>query len=113
MSTNKRIKQIRQELGLSQAAFAKGISISNGYIAGLELGNRNVNDRIIKLICAAYNVNENWLKTGDGSMFIKAVDPRTEHATAIFKQLNPKFQDYVLDQIEKLLKMQEQDEKDD
>ena len=37
MSINQRIKLLRQELNLSQAKFAKKISISNGYIAGIEL----------------------------------------------------------------------------
>lgn len=108
MSINQRIKQVRQELGLSQAKFASDISISNGYIAGIELENRKVNERIVKLICATYNVNENWLKTGEGSIFHASPDPRAEHAMAIFKRLNPEFQNYALDQIEKLLELQEQ-----
>ena len=58
MSIHERISEIRQALGLSQAKFAKDISISSGYVAGLELGHRKVNDQLIKLICAQYNVNE-------------------------------------------------------
>lgn len=68
MTINQRVKQVRQALNLSQAKFAKEISISNGYIAGIELENRNVNDRIIKLISATFNVNEHWLRTGEGDM---------------------------------------------
>ena len=62
MSIHERIREIRQALGLSQAKFAKDISISSGYVAGLELGNRKVNNRMIKLICTQYNVNEAWLR---------------------------------------------------
>lgn len=40
MFIHERIREIRQALGLSQAKFAKDISISSGYVAGLELGNR-------------------------------------------------------------------------
>lgn len=69
MDINKRIKELRQELGLSQPIFAQRISISNGYIAAIELGNRRVNDRIIKLVCSEFNVNEDWLRTGEGEMF--------------------------------------------
>lgn len=58
MSIHERIREIRQALGLSQAKFAKDIFIFSGYVAGLELGHRKVNDRLIKLICAQYNVNE-------------------------------------------------------
>ena len=61
MTINHRIKQVRKSLGLSQAKFAGAISISNGYIADIELGNRVVNDRIVKLICFTFNVSEDWL----------------------------------------------------
>lgn len=71
MDINKRIKELRQEIGLSQPAFAQRISISNGYIAAIELGNRRVNDRIIKLVCSEFNVNENWLRTGEGDPFVQ------------------------------------------
>ena len=69
MDINKRIKELRQALGLSQPAFAQRISISNGYIAAIELGNRRLNDRIIKLVCSEFNVSERWLRTGEGEMF--------------------------------------------
>lgn len=52
MSIHERIREIRQALGLSQSKFAKDIFILSGYVAGLELGHRKVNDRLIKLICA-------------------------------------------------------------
>jgi DNA-binding transcriptional regulator YiaG len=51
-TVNRRIKQVRETLGLSQMKFAKVIALSNGYLAGVEVGKRKVNDRIIKLICA-------------------------------------------------------------
>lgn len=106
MSINQRMKQVRQALGLSQAKFAAEISISNGYIAGIELEHRKVNERILRLVCVTYNVNETWLKTGEGDMFNSSPDPRAEQALAIFKRLNPEFQAYALDQIEKLLELQ-------
>jgi transcriptional regulator with XRE-family HTH domain len=106
MSINERIKQVRQSLNLSQAKFAKDISISNGYIAGIELGNRKVNDRIVKLICSAYGVNEMWLKTGEGKMFDSKLNAKLEQATTVFKQLKPEFQDYVMKQLDQLLALQ-------
>lgn len=106
MSIHERIREIRQALGLSQAEFAKDISISSGYVAGLELGNRKVNDRMIKLICTQYNVNEAWLRDGTGEMFRSASDSRLERIIALFHQLEPAFQDYVLEQTDRLLALQ-------
>jgi transcriptional regulator with XRE-family HTH domain len=103
---NERIKQLRRELGLSQVKFAEGISISNGYLAGLELGKRDVNERIAKLICAVYDVSEHWLKTGDGEMFLSAHSAKQVRAIDLFEELTPEFQDYALHQIGKLLELQ-------
>lgn len=106
MTTNERIKVVRSKLGLSQAKFAKAISISNGYIAGIELGKRNVNERIIKLIAITFNVSEEWLKNGNGDMFNEKPNQIAELAYATFKELKPEYQEYVLSQIEQLLEIQ-------
>lgn len=110
MTTNQRIKELRLKLGLSQAKFAKAISISNGYIAGLELGNRNVNDRLIKLICITFNVREEWLKNGSGNMFNEEPNQLADLAYATFKELKPEYQEYVLKQIDQLLQIQSKEE---
>jgi transcriptional regulator with XRE-family HTH domain len=70
MEMKDRIKELRKSIGISQPVFAKKISISKGYIANLELGQK-INDRIVKLICQEFNVNEDWLRTGNGTMFIE------------------------------------------
>lgn len=106
MTVNQRIKELRLKLGLSQAKFAKAISISNGYIAGLELGNRHVNERLIKLICITFNVREDWLKTGTGSIFNEEPNQLADRAYSTFKALKPEYQDYVLKQIDQLLEIQ-------
>lgn len=106
MSINERVKQVRQELSLSQAKFAKALSISNGYIAGIELGYNNVNDRIVKLICFTFHVSEEWLKNGEGSMFEQESGQLAELAFAQFKKLKPEYQDYIIKQIDLLLDIQ-------
>lgn len=109
MTMNQRLKELRQTLGLSQAKFAQAISISNGYIAGIELGNRNLNDRLIKLIVTEFNVNEEWLRTGEGAMFIEQPDQTAELAFATFRKLKPEYQQYILQQIDQLLEIQEKE----
>lgn len=69
---NTRLKQIRLSLNLSQEEFGKRIGIkSRAHISSLESGTRNITDRIISDLCKEFNVNENWLRTGNGEMFIK------------------------------------------
>lgn len=110
MSINQRVKEVRLSLKMSQAKFAKALSMSNGYIAGIELGNNKVNDRIVKLMYFILNVNEDWLKTGEGPMFLEEPDPMMELATSTFKQLKPTYKEYVLKQIDLLLEIQNKED---
>jgi hypothetical protein len=48
----------------SQVEFAQKILISNGFMAQLELGQRKLNERLIRLIKTTFGVNEAWLRTG-------------------------------------------------
>jgi transcriptional regulator with XRE-family HTH domain len=106
MSVNERIKAIRQAVKMSQVNFAKAVYISNGYLAEIELGNRRVNERLIQLICSAFAVNKHWLQTGEGRMFSSTPELKLERVVALFKELNPSFQDYALKQIDQLLELQ-------
>ncbi|MDR0442690.1 MAG: helix-turn-helix domain-containing protein [Treponema sp.] len=103
MTIGKRIKLLRQTLNMSQVEFAKSIYISNGYIAELECGHRKANDRIVHLITLTFGVNDKWLKTGDGDMFFKTPGEKLQRMMSLFNELPPKFQDYVMLQIEQLL----------
>lgn len=66
-----RIVQLRTALKLSQAKFAEKINLSRNFIGLVECGDRNLSDRTITDICQTFNVNEEWLRTGDGEMFRK------------------------------------------
>ena len=105
MTISKRIRNVRQTLNMSQVEFAKAIYISNGYIAELECEHRRVNDRIIHLISLTFGVSEKWLKTGEGDMFFKTPGEKLQRMVSLYNELPPKFQDYVTQQIEQLLKM--------
>lgn len=68
---NNRLKIIRTHLNLSQEEFGSRIGIkSRAHISSLESGSRNITDRIIKDLVSVYNVNEEWLRTGEGDMFL-------------------------------------------
>jgi len=103
MTINERIKLLRTTLQLSQAEFAKAVFISNGYIAELESANRKVNDRIIHLISLTFGVNETWLKYGKGDIFFSTPSEKLQRMTDLFNELPPRFQDYVMVQVEQLL----------
>ena len=39
------------------------------YLASIELGSVEVNDRTVKVICAEFKVDEHWLRTGEGEPY--------------------------------------------
>lgn len=68
---NDRIKEVREDQKLSRAAFGKRLGVSGDVINNLERGRVEAKDPIIKLICTEYSVNEDWLRTGNGSMYVE------------------------------------------
>lgn len=66
----KRIKRIRMENELTQQAFADRISMKQNSIALIETGKRNISDPALLNICREFDVNEDWLRTGEGEMFV-------------------------------------------
>lgn len=84
MEIFERLKYIRKTLNLTQKNFAKEIGLSQTSLGMIEVGDRKVQDRHIKTICSLFNIDENWLRTGEGEMFIKVED-------SIFKQLSEKY----------------------
>lgn len=63
-----RIKAVRKDSGLSQKEFADRLHLSRNFIALAETNVRNISQRTINDICREFNVNETWLRTGEGNM---------------------------------------------
>ena len=64
-----RLKELRKELGLTQEKFAKRLRMKRNSIANYEIGRNEPIDAVIALICREFNVNETWLRTGEGEKF--------------------------------------------
>lgn len=73
MSINQRIKTLRKKLNLIQQDFAKKIGVQRVTISWMEKEGNTITRQNVKIICDAFNVNEHWLRTGEGDMF-KPVD---------------------------------------
>lgn len=71
MSIGKRIKELRLALNLNQTDFAKPLGLTYGAIGGYENELRNVSEPSIIAICREYRVNEEWLRSGQGEMFVQ------------------------------------------
>lgn len=66
---NDRIRQIRKESGLTQTAFGERIGVKGNTVTGWETGIRAPSDAVVNSICREFNVNEHWLRTGEGDIY--------------------------------------------
>ena len=68
---NERIKKLRKALNLTQQEFAERLNIGRGTLANYEVGRNEPIDAVVSLICREFNVNEAWLRAGEGEMFVQ------------------------------------------
>lgn len=67
---NERIKAIIEALNIKKAEFSRRLSLSPPFVSELCSGAKAPSDRTISDICREFNVNEAWLRTGEGEMFV-------------------------------------------
>lgn len=67
---NERIALLRKTLGLSMRGFAESLGITASSVNKLEKGENNPSERTILLLCSEFGVSEEWLRRGDGDMFV-------------------------------------------
>lgn len=69
---NERIKQLRKALDLTQQKFAERLGVKRNTVGQWECGINALTDQVITSICREFNVNEEWLRTGSGEMFLQS-----------------------------------------
>lgn len=72
-----RIRLVRKDAGYNQEAFATELGLSRSMVVKVENGDAVFSDRAIRDICRLCNVNEEWLRTGVGDMYVPI--SRREH----------------------------------
>lgn len=101
-SACERFKEIRTFFDMRQCDFAKEIRTTQGHVSDIENKRKGVSDRVVEILCLKYNVNEEWLRTGVGEMFlynpeefgeicadIGANDPKARAAIMKYHKLSP------------------------
>lgn len=66
---SERFKQLRDRIGISQTEFGAGIGVSRSVINNIERGVTAPSDVFLNHLCDVYDVNREWLETGEGEMF--------------------------------------------
>ena len=68
---NERLKLLRKELHITLDQFGERVGVTKSAISNIENGNRSLTEQMIKSICREFDVNEEWLRNGEGSMFVE------------------------------------------
>lgn len=76
-----RIGKLIESLKIKKVRFAEKVRVDQSYITQLTIGKRNPSDRLIDSICREFNVNETWLRTGEGEMFNPTPDRLIDEIT--------------------------------
>ena len=101
---NTRIKELRNTLKLSQREFGSIIGLRSS-ISEIENGKAPITERTIISICSKFSVNEEWLRFGEGQIFIEE-DKKYNEFFDIYKKLSPPLQIYLIQTAKNLLNAQ-------
>lgn len=85
MNIGQRVFDLRKQVGLNQAEFGKRIGVTRSAICNYENGSRAIGEQTILSICREFNVNEAWLRTGQGDMFQPKT--RSDEIEAFMKEI--------------------------
>lgn len=102
---NNRIRELRKTLGLTQKEFAQKIGLKQNAISYMEKNGATVTEQNIRAICSQFSVNENWLRAGQGEIFL-GNEKRKQDFFDIFDKLSPALQDYLISTARELLETQ-------
>lgn len=105
-----RYTEVRKSERLSIRKFAEALGVSQGVVSNIEYKKlEKISDLYINVLCDKFNINEHWLRTGEGEMYKKKseINGSLQEIMNIFDELTPELQEYILLQTKQLLQTQE------
>lgn len=98
---NERIRKLRKQLNLTMEKFGQKLGVKKNTVSQWESGANSLTDQMFKSICREFNVNEEWLRSGKGEMFMSSTGNELD---ALVKKYNLSHGIYIF--IEKLVNSQ-------
>lgn len=104
---NNRIQAVIDSLGIKKIDFAKAVKVSPAFVSELCSGRKAPSDRTIQDICNKFHVNEDWLRFGEGEMFLQRT--RAEELDTFFGEIGEGPNNFRKRLISVLAKLDEED----
>jgi len=77
--TSERLREVREELGLTQERMGQRLGYSQSTYQRYESGKNKLPLDLVNGLKAEFSVNPDWLVSGEGEMFIRESAPPTSH----------------------------------
>ena len=105
MSYGKRVYDLRKQLNLTLEKFGEPLGVTKTAISRIEKEERTITDQMAKAICREYGVNEEWLRTGEGEMFVplNRTQQIAQLTADLFKEEKDSFNERFLFALSKLI----------
>lgn len=71
MTQGDRVKAVRTRENMTMEQFGEKLGVQKSAVSKIEKGKVNITEQMFKSICHEFNVNEEWLRTGEGEMSLK------------------------------------------
>ncbi len=108
MKIHERIKEIRVDQGLSQSKFGEKLGITRDMLSNIEYNRVTPKPIFINHLCETFNVNKDWLLTGEGEKYNKK--DKDEEFLHLVKALNAENDDYKKRIIQLMLKLKKDED---
>jgi transcriptional regulator with XRE-family HTH domain len=95
---------------MSQAEFAEKLRMNHAIVSVWELNKISIGEKTLKAIGYTFGVNEDWLKTGIGEMFLKHFS-LNEELVNLLNQLSPQGQSTAIALIRTLVEQERMQQK--
>lgn len=82
---NERMIFVRENSELSQEEFARRLGLTKSAISGYETGRRIPTDSVLKLVSTTFQIDEEWLKSGEGMPTAKESESALDEVFHQFK----------------------------
>lgn len=69
MDCGERVKQIRKSKGMTLEKFGERVGVTKQTVSRIENGVNALTEQMLLSVCREFDVNEQWLRTGEGEMF--------------------------------------------
>ena len=105
LTISERIRFLRKEkLHLTQEALGEPLGLTRANIANIEAGRIAVTERVIISLCKEFKINEEWLRTGEGDMFVPLTrsEAIAEFAGSLMKEEDASFKKRLIEALAKL-----------